>query len=203
MMNARFARASLAVLTAAGLGLTGFTATGPAAADLTIKLPSILTDNGSSTGSGTGSWDPQIKRSKGIGYTVEGDGKDITYTATDVPRVGRPPVTLPGSCQSVAVDVVKAVPVVGPSIFALIRGDDVDVADLISRLRAAPGVVAGLHTVRTANSAGTVKATFSNLPPAVYLVASVCNLVVDRNHWGAATARVRGDGNGSLGSSAS
>ncbi|HNP57075.1 MAG TPA: hypothetical protein PK331_00490 [Gordonia sp. (in: high G+C Gram-positive bacteria)] len=203
MKTALFSRVSLALLTTASLGLAGITATGPAAADTTNKLPSILTDTGSSTGSGTGSWDPQIKRDKGIEYNVVVHHRDITYTATGVPRVGRPPLTLPGSCQTAVVDIVRALPVVGPDIFRLIRGEDVDVAALVQKVLGAEGVIGGQHLLRTANSAGIVTGTFSDLPPAVYLVATVCNVAVNRNNWGAATARVRSDGNGSLGSSGS
>ena len=78
MKTALFSRVSLALLTTASLGLAGITATGPAAADTTNKLPSILTDTGSSTGSGTGSWDPQIKRDKGIEYNVVAHHRDRT-----------------------------------------------------------------------------------------------------------------------------
>ena len=183
MKTALFSRVSLALLTTASLGLAGITATGPAAADTTNKLPSILTDTGSSTGSGTGSWDPQIKRDKGISTT------SWSTTGTSPhrhrrPRVGRPPLTLPGSCQTAVVDIVRALPVVGPDIFRLIRGEDVDVAALVQKVLGAEGVIGGQHLLRTANSAGIVTGTFSDLPPAVYLVATVCNVAVNPKQLG-------------------
>lgn len=134
-----------------------------------------------------------FERSEGIGYQVTVEGNDITYRATGVPRV----VVLPGSCATAVVDVLRALPVLGPDILAVLRGADPDIAALLEKV-IANNLITRLDPIRVADREGTATHTFTDLPRGFYAVLTVCN--GSRDLYGVATVVIAGDGNGSFGS---
>ena len=125
---------------------------------------------------------------KGVGYSIKVTGRDIAYTATNVPRVN---VLIPGACTTAVIDAVKAAPIVGPDIIALVQGQSVDVVKLLTELNDAKAVAA-THLAKFADKNGTVTGTFEDLPDGLYAVMSVCNL--NRNLYGLTGAFIMGEG---------
>ncbi|ROZ89142.1 hypothetical protein [Gordonia sp. OPL2] len=125
---------------------------------------------------------------KGVGYSIKVTGRDIAYTVTNVPRVN---VLIPGACTTAVIDAVKAAPIVGPDIIALVQGQSVDVVKLLTELNDAKAVAA-TDLAKFADKNGTVTSTFKGLPDGLYAVMSVCNL--NRNLYGLTGAFIMGEG---------
>ncbi|MDL9946512.1 hypothetical protein QSJ19_13090 [Gordonia sp. ABSL11-1] len=125
---------------------------------------------------------------KGVGYSIKVTGRDIAYTVTNVPRVN---VLIPGACTTAVIDAVKAAPIVGTDIIALVQGQSVDVVKLLTELNDAKAVVA-TDLAKFADRNGTVTHTFKGLPDGLYAVMSVCNL--NRNLYGLTGAFIMGEG---------
>jgi hypothetical protein len=125
---------------------------------------------------------------KGVGYSIKVTGRDIAYTVTNVPRVN---VLIPGACTTAVIDAVKAAPIVGPDVIALVQGQDVDVVKLLTELNDAKAVAA-TDLAKFADKNGTVTSTFKGLPDGLYAVMSVCNL--NRNLYGLTGAFIMGEG---------
>ncbi len=123
---------------------------------------------------------PAVGIAQGIGYSVQVDGRSITYTITDVPRVPLVgSITLPGSCTTAVVDALRAAPIVGPVLLDYILGNpDVDVLALLQQLDDADAITA-INLLRGANRDNVVSGTFEDVPNGVYAVVSVCNLNPD------------------------
>lgn len=126
---------------------------------------------------------------KGVGYSIKVTGRDIAYTVTNVPRtLGG---ALPGACTTAVIDAVKAAPIVGPDVIALVQGQNVDVVKLLTELNDAKAVAA-TDLAKFADKNGTVTSTFKGLPDGLYAVMSVCNL--NRNLYGLTGAFIMGEG---------
>ena len=131
---------------------------------------------------------PVVGLADGVGYSIDVSGRTISYTVTDVPRISR---LVPGFCTSAVIDAVKAAPIIGPDIIALVQGQSVNVVALLAALRDADAITA-THLGRFANGDGVVTGTFEDIPDGLYAVMSVCNL--DPDLYGLTGAFVLGDG---------
>ncbi|MEE4023583.1 hypothetical protein V1Y59_10890 [Gordonia sp. PKS22-38] len=132
---------------------------------------------------------PVVGLAEGVGYSIQVSGREISYTVTEVPRtLGG---ILPGACTTAVVDVVRAAPIVGPDIIAIVLGQSIDVLALLQAVDDADAITA-TDLLTPANRDGTVTGTFDNIPDGLYAVMSVCNLNPDL--YGLTGAFVLGDG---------
>ncbi|AZG47608.1 hypothetical protein [Gordonia insulae] len=133
---------------------------------------------------------PVVGAAKGVGFSVQVTGRQIKYTVTDVPRSS---IISRGFCSTAVVDVIKAAPIIGPSLISLIQGGPVDVVKLLTDLAEADAVTAS-HLARFATSAApnTVTGTFDDIPNGLYAILTVCNL--DPDLYGVTGAFVLGEG---------
>ena len=81
-------------------------------------------------------------------------------------------VVLPGSCATAVVDVLRALPVLGPDILAVLRGADPDIATLLEKV-IANNLITRLDPIRVADREGTATHTFTDLPRGFYAVLTV------------------------------
>ncbi|MFW0782985.1 hypothetical protein AAFP35_00565 [Gordonia sp. CPCC 206044] len=116
---------------------------------------------------------------EGVQLAVQVTGNDLAYTVRDVPRVPLPfppGASLPGTCQIAAIDVIKALPIIGPDLLDLIRGGEsnIDVVELLQQLTEADAIAA-VNLTGVADRQNVASSEFQDLPRGVYAVLAVCN----------------------------
>ncbi|MGV9824126.1 hypothetical protein [Gordonia sp. NPDC003429] len=126
---------------------------------------------GSSSGS-AGSSEPG-----GVHLSTTVSGSTIHYTITDVPRSG---TVIPGFCNTVAADFLKAGGAALPVLINSLSADSIDYVELLRRLNDS-GAVVGIQPSTANRDTGIATGEFDHVPPGTYLVVTVCNTLVPIN----------------------
>ncbi|EOM77784.1 hypothetical protein DW322_21175 [Rhodococcus rhodnii] len=141
---------------------------------------------GALVAAGAGTSAAQTEGPPPVEIRVTADTDAVNYEITNVPRVVLGPFNSPGICSSTLIDVVKAAPVVGPSVVDVILGNPVDYLAIIAQLGEAGAVVDTNPVERANSSTNTVTSDFSPVDRGLYAAATICNLDTDTFAVGAA-----------------
>lgn len=110
-----------------------------------------------------------------IALSASVSGTTIDYTVANIPHRRDTFPVVPGECTTVLVDTAAAAPVLAPAAVDSLSGREPDVFALLQRL-IADGAVAAGPRVQFASATGQVSGSFTEVPPGVYLVATVSNM---------------------------